>query len=188
MHLTIAAIALATSSVLALPSIYNTLPTTSTFPDTPCPWTDEVPLSHDEVIANWYNLWAGDFSLLDKTVMPDIQLWQDRFPTGNGSAALPIGNSEQFLGFVKSSRVGFEVYKFIDDFHFGVGNMIALRWTLDATFAGSETATLEPGSHVAYNGTDICLLDPCSGRMSQVLSAQDLITYFHIVGTPISIV
>ena len=176
----------------------------------PCPWTNLAPLSHEQTVTNWYALWAGNYSALNSTVMPSIQVYQDRFPTGKGSAPLPIGNASAFLDFVKLARADFETYAFIDDFHFAVENMIALRWTLNATFAGSKTAyvqahssgypltfvtslifpirKLEKGSHVAYNGTDIMLLDPCSGLVQQVLSAQDLITYYHVLQQPLGAV
>ena len=29
------------------------------------------------------------------------------------------------------------------------------------------------------------ILEPCSGLIQQVLSAQDLITYYHVLGEPI---
>ena len=99
-----------------------------------------TPQSHSEIVKNWYNLWAGDYSLLDQTVTPDVQIYQDRFPTGNGSIKFPIFNSSAVLDFVKTSRSSFETYSFIDDFHFGSENTLALRWTLNATFAGSKTA------------------------------------------------
>ena len=52
----------------------------------------------------------------------------------------------------------------------------------------TNTRTLEKGSHVAYNGTDIMVLNRCSGLIQQVLSAQDFITYFHVLGEPIGVV
>lgn len=76
--------------------------------------------------------------------MPSIQVYQDRFPTGNGSVPVPIGNASAFLDFVKLARADFETYAFIDDFHIGVENVVALRWTLNATFAGSSTAYVCP--------------------------------------------
>ncbi|KAK3669744.1 hypothetical protein LTR78_010372 [Recurvomyces mirabilis] len=154
----------------------------------PCPWTKLTPLSHEQVVTNWYALWAGNYSFLSSTVMPSIEVYQDRFPTGNGSAPLRIGNASAFLEFIKLARADFETYAFTDEFHFGVGNVIALRWKLNATFAGSSTAKLERGSHVAYNGTDIMLLDPCSGLVQQILSAQDLITYYHVLQQPLGTV
>ena len=45
--------------------------------------------------------------------------------------------------------------------------------------------TLKAGSQVAYNGTDIMILNRCHGLIQQVLSAQDFITYFHVLGEPI---
>ena len=52
----------------------------------------------------------------------------------------------------------------------------------------NTTRALKKGSQVAYNGTDIMVLNRCSGLIQQVLSAQDFITYFHILGEPIGVV
>ena len=104
----------------------------------PCPWTDTVYRSQEEIVTNWYALWDGDYSYLEKTVTPDVHLYQDRFPTGNGSVSLPIFDSDAMREFVKTSREGWESYSFIDDFHYGVDNLITLRWTLNATWGGSD--------------------------------------------------
>ncbi|KAK0930958.1 hypothetical protein LTR48_006479 [Friedmanniomyces endolithicus] len=155
----------------------------SSYSSVPCPWTGTAPPSPSQIVSNWYTIWAGDYSVLNQIVLPNVQLYQDRFPQGgNGSAQFPIYNSSQFLEFVKEARADFETYSFIDDFHFGNGNTLALRWVLNATYAGSSTGTAHKGSHIGYNGTDILLLDPCSELIEQVLSAQDLITYYHELG------
>ena len=94
----------------------------------------------DTIIANWLAFGAGDYTFLNKIVAPDVQVYQDRFPTGNGSAPFPIGNSSSLIGFVKATRDGFDKYGFKDDAHFGEDNLVTLHWTLDAVFAGSSTA------------------------------------------------
>ena len=106
----------------------------------PCPCTGISPSSRDSIVSNWLHLWAGNYTYLSKTVTPDVQVYQDRFPTGTNSISMPINNSSTLLSFVKQSRMTFETYGFIDDFHFGDDNLIALRWTLNATFAGSKQA------------------------------------------------
>ena len=106
----------------------------------PCLCKGISPASRDSIVSNWLNLWAGDYIYLNKTVAPDVQLYQDRFPTGTNSISMPIDNSSALLSYVKESRMTFETYGFIDDFHFGDDNMVALRWTLNATFAGSQKA------------------------------------------------
>jgi hypothetical protein len=90
-------------------------------------------------VANWLTLW-GDYTYLSKTVAPEFQLFQDRFPTGNDSLSFVVNNSSSLLQFVKDSRAGFEKYGFLDDLHFGEDNLVTLRWTLDAVFAGSQIA------------------------------------------------
>ena len=96
------------------------------------------PEVRNNAVKNWLHLWAGDYSLVNETVTPDVRVYQDRFPLGHGSAPLPINNAEQFLNFVKSSRAPYTEYKFKDDLHFGEANFVALRWTLDAVWAGSN--------------------------------------------------
>ena len=140
MYFLTAAVIAAVPLACAWPATANNRPIASSYPDTACPWTDLQPLTHDEVVSNFYTLWGGNYDYLNKTFTPDVQLWQDRFPTGNGSAPLPVHDTKQMLDFVKASRADFEQYSFIDVFHFGVGNMVTMRWTLNATFSGSPTA------------------------------------------------
>ena len=90
----------------------------------------------DTIVDNWLQLWAGDYTYLNKTVSPNILVYQDLFPTTNGSVPLIINNSTAMLGFVKQSRAYFSKYGFIDDMHFGEDNLIALRWTLNAVYMG----------------------------------------------------
>jgi hypothetical protein len=52
----------------------------------------------------------------------------------------------------------------------------------------NNSRTLKKGSEVTYNGTDLMVLNRCSGLIQQVLSAQDFITYFHVLGEPIGVV
>ena len=85
---------------------------------------------------HWLQLWAGDYTYLNKTVSPNISVYQDLFPTANGSVPLIINNSTAMLRFIKQSRTYFSNYGFIDDMHFGEDNLIALRWTLNAVYMG----------------------------------------------------
>lgn len=123
---------------LLLASYSLAQPTSKSIRSGDCLWTGTGKLSQEEIVQHWYTLWAGDYSYLNKTVTPNVQLYQDRFPTGNGSASLPVFDSSAMLSFVKTARTGFETYSFIDDFHYGVENLITLRWTLNATSAGGE--------------------------------------------------
>ena len=127
------------TSILAVATNFGTYETSIDL-NAPC---HEVGISaqwRDTIVANWFTLWGGDYSYLNKTVTPDFQLYQDRIPTGNGSVPVVVNNSSSFLAFVKDSRAGFEKYGFRDDLHFGEDNLVTVRWTLDAVFAGSKTA------------------------------------------------
>jgi len=83
---------------------------------------------------------GGRLHLPGQTAAPDVQVYQGRFPTGNGSAPFPINNSSSLIGFVKAARDGFDKYGFKDDLHFGEDILVTLHWTLDAVVAGSSTA------------------------------------------------
>jgi hypothetical protein len=129
----------ARSRLLSPPTNFGTYETSADL-NAPC---HEVGISsqwRDTTIANWLALWAGDYTYLNKTVAPDVQVYQDQFPTDNGSVPFPINNSSSLIGFVKAARDGFDKYRFKDDLHFGDDSLITLHWTLDAVFAGSSTA------------------------------------------------
>lgn len=130
---------LATTSVIAVPTNFGTYETATAL-NAPCHEVGIAAQWRDTIVANWLALWAGDYTYLNKTVAPNFQLFQDRFPTGNGSVPFVINNSSSLLQFVKDSRAGFEKYGFLDDLHFGEDNLVTLRWTLNAVFAGSQTA------------------------------------------------
>jgi hypothetical protein len=68
-----------------------------------------------------------DYTYLSKIVAPDFQLFQDCFPTDNGSVPFVVNNSSSLLQFVKDSRAGFEKSGFLDDLHFGEDNLLTLR-------------------------------------------------------------
>lgn len=129
----------AAASVTAVPTNFGTYESVTEL-NRPC---HEVGISaqwRDTIVSNWATLWGGDYTYLNKTVAPDFQLYQDRFPTGNGSVSVPVDSSTAFLAFVKQTRADFSQYGFIDDLHFGEDNLVTYRWTLDATWAGSKTA------------------------------------------------
>lgn len=45
-----------------------------------------------------------------------------------------------------------------------------------------STRIRKPGDLVTMNGTDLVLFDDCSGRIRQVLTAQDLLSFTYQVG------
>ncbi|KAK4495349.1 hypothetical protein PRZ48_013680 [Zasmidium cellare] len=99
-----------------------------------CPQTNKPRLTIDKTIKNWEEMWAGDFSLLNDTVMPDVQIYQDRLSIGNTTQFIPIQNSTALLNFMRRGRQGYDEYRFVEDFYFGNdnGSMVAGRWHLDA--------------------------------------------------------
>jgi hypothetical protein len=48
--------------------------------------------------------------------------------------------------------------------------------------ANPNASALQPGDPLTYNGTDNLILNPVTGLIDQVDSAQDLITLFHNLG------
>lgn len=80
---------------------------------------------------------------MSNQVMPDIALYQDRMPLGNGSTAyLPINNVDQLLNFIMTSHAEFSEYNIIDQFNFvsPEGDKVAARWTLEGTIAENSTS------------------------------------------------
>ncbi|KIN05424.1 hypothetical protein OIDMADRAFT_25981 [Oidiodendron maius Zn] len=141
---------------------------------------------HASIVNKYLKLWKGDLSLVDQTFDPEITFNADRFPSssGTGSAPLTITTSEEFGAFVNASRQGFEKYGFDAFYWLGEGNRVAIRWHLDSVI-GNYTRfpiSLKPGDSLTYNGTDVLTLNPCTGLVNQVDSAQDLLTLFHNLG------
>lgn len=109
--------------------------------DTACTWP-EPKLGIAEIMSNWAKVWKGNHSeyLIDHTVMPNVNLWTDRLPTGSNNShmtteTVDIHTSAGLLEYIEASRVGFSVYGFINNFYFvdKMGTMLVARWTLNAT-------------------------------------------------------
>ncbi|KAF4628744.1 hypothetical protein G7Y89_g9404 [Cudoniella acicularis] len=143
----------------------------------------------DHIADNYISLWDGNYDIINSTFSPDFtMLYQDRFPTGlgNGSVLSDVDSRAAFLAFVQRGRAAFSQYEFKVVRKFGEDNVIAIRWILDAVYKGGfPLATLAPGASLSYNGTDTLTLDPSSGLVVEVWSAQDLMNLFHQLGAPV---
>ncbi|KAK5053986.1 hypothetical protein LTR84_001948 [Exophiala bonariae] len=155
--------------------------------NTPCRSTQLSAEWRETVVQNWLTIWNDmDFSLLDVAVSPDIIIYQDRFATGTGDGSIEfvVNNASTFQSFVEVSRNGFSKYVFEGTKYFGEDDLVALEWTLDATIEESQ-GTTAPGTDVAYNGTDLFVLDRCNGVIKEVRSHQDLIRWYHALGADV---
>lgn len=47
--------------------------------------------------------------------------------------------------------------------------------------------TLKQGDAIGYNGVEFLTIDPCSGLIVEVISAQDLITFMYNLGNDINL-
>ncbi|KAJ5432825.1 uncharacterized protein N7458_011981 [Penicillium daleae] len=124
---------------------------------------------------------------MNTTFHPDVVLSSDRFPSssGNGSDLTVVTNRSQFSAFVQRSRNGWEKYTFEPIHSLYDVNSIAVRWKMNGVLGANFTLFLTPlkaGSSVTYNGTDLLLLDECTGLIRNDYIAQDLISYFHAMG------
>ncbi|KAJ5369296.1 uncharacterized protein N7496_009056 [Penicillium cataractarum] len=144
--------------------------------------------SHQEtILSNYLAIWGGDLSLMDTTFHPDVALSSDRFPSssGNGSDLTVVTNRTQFTAFVEKSRNGWESYTFDPIHSLYDDSSIAVRWKMNGVLGANFTlfpTPLKAGSSVTYNGTDLLILDECTGLIIHDYIAQDLISYFHAMG------
>lgn len=42
--------------------------------------------------------------------------------------------------------------------------------------------TLKAGDEISYSGTDLLTLDKCTGKISSILIAQDLLSFYYSLG------
>ncbi|KAK2596248.1 hypothetical protein QQS21_006340 [Conoideocrella luteorostrata] len=158
-----------------------------------CPGVFKTHEHHARILQNYVDIWAGNLSLIDSTLAPALSLQIDRFPTGShGSVPLAptINSSAAFSSFVQSTRSNFDKYGFTVQKWAGEDRHISLRWTMEAVLGDKFKAvptTLKAGDAVTYNGTEFLTLDPCTGLVVEVDSAQDLITFMYNLGNDINL-
>ncbi|KAI9724506.1 MAG: hypothetical protein M1812_000574 [Candelaria pacifica] len=144
------------------------------------PDRDEKAISaqwHDTVAGNYIKMWNGDLSYLNKSLAPNVVQYIDRLPTGNGSIEVTVTNSTAFKSFIDFSREPYAQYTFTSNIRIGVDNIVALRWTLSAV-----PKTAPANLTVAINGTDILILNRCSGLIEEVQGSSDTINFSHQLG------
>ena len=81
---------------------------------------------------NYLALWGGDLSLADKVLASNVKLNIDRHPTADGSAPVVVNSLEEFLGFLKLARAGWETFSFEVLRWAADGQNIAIRWKAEA--------------------------------------------------------
>lgn len=85
-----------------------------------------------QIMEQYLDLWAGNYSLEHAILSPDVHLYQDRFPTGNRTRVVAPTSSREFVDFVKSSREGWKEYAFgLMNSAFD-GYNVVIRWKLNA--------------------------------------------------------
>ncbi|CAI6089555.1 unnamed protein product [Clonostachys chloroleuca] len=121
---------------------------------------------HKELSTNYLSMWSGDLTIAETILHPDLVI------------------RNEFVAFIQKSRTGWQNYWF-DMIHWvGTGDKLAMRWKMNG-LVGENMAiptTLDPGAYVTYNGTDLAVLDNCTGQIKEINMAQDFIAYFHELG------
>ncbi|KAM5349255.1 hypothetical protein ACJ41O_005762 [Fusarium nematophilum] len=142
-----------------------------------------------QISDNYLALGNGDYSLLDATFMPDLEVLSGRFPSppgyGDGSIQREIHTSKEFLEFIKLSREGWDNYRFEVDRWAANDYEIAIRWRINAVMGANFTTfptTLKQGDFSTWNGTHFLELDACTGLIKQVDSSEDFITMLYNLG------
>ncbi|PHH93258.1 hypothetical protein CDD83_9528 [Cordyceps sp. RAO-2017] len=136
-----------------------------------------------QVRDTYLALWGGDLSLADKLLDPNVKLNIDRHPGENGSAPVVSNTADEFLGFVKFARQGWDQFRFsvvrwaADDQH------ISIRWKAECVMGKDYKAptTLKEGDKVSWNGTDFLVLND-DNRLVEINIAQDMMELFHALG------
>lgn len=86
-----------------------------------------------DVLNRYLKIWHGDISLIDSTLAPTLSLYVDRFPVANGGGRpIEINTANGFRAFVVRYRIGWEKYEFMIYTWIGNGNLLAVRWRLQA--------------------------------------------------------
>ncbi|KAJ4249097.1 hypothetical protein NW762_012431 [Fusarium torreyae] len=148
---------------------------------------------HKKILNQYVDIWGGNISLVNTTFAPEVTLYIDRFPTGsNGSVEIGpyITNPASFAAFVEKTRSGLRQYDISVKKWVGEGYGIAARWAIEIVLGDdfkNVPTTLKAGEYVTYNGTEYLTLDPCTGLVTEVESAQDLISFLYNLGNDISL-
>lgn len=114
--------------------IVGALFATATIATPCCPGRYTTHKHHEKVMNNYFDVWAGNISLVESTFAPVLTLQGDRFPTGaHGSIQLSplVNSSAAFTSFVENTRSGFDDYHFKIQKWVGNGVNIVIRWTLE---------------------------------------------------------
>lgn len=95
-----------------------------------------------QAAKNYIDTWNGDFSLENKTFTPDVASYQDRLPSPNGTIAISITNSTQFIRFMKRAREGWNQYQIDVRNTAGDGYNVVIRWALNAITGPPDKMTI----------------------------------------------
>jgi hypothetical protein len=110
-----------------------------------------------KIIDAWLNLWNGDLAVAAELVTPDFRVHAANADGGDLSA---LRGPEGLTGWIGQIRAGFDVTYAVEVGPISQDDLIAVRWMCTGAYLGGfPGATAEPGSPIAFAGTDILRLD-----------------------------
>ena len=124
-----------------------------------------------QLVDGWLHLWNGDLARAQELVTPDFRVHAAMMDGGDGSA---VSGPDALAGWIGRTRAAFpdltfaaEVGPIVQD------DLLALRWTTAGTYGGGfPGATAEPGTPIAFTGTD--LLRVANGRFAEYWVNSDI--------------
>ncbi|MEV6637161.1 ester cyclase [Actinoplanes sp. NPDC051470] len=125
----------------------------------------------NELIDGWLQLWNGDLGRAQQIITPGFRLHAAMMDGGDGSAVKGPDGLAEWIGQTRAAftdlTFAIEVGPIVQDDH------VALRWTASGTYGGGfPGAAAEPGTQVAFTGTD--LLRVADGQFAEYWVNSDI--------------
>ncbi|WP_433195876.1 ester cyclase [Nocardia sp. CA-107356] len=120
------------------------------------------------LVGEWQQMWNGDPSLATNLIHPEFQVH------GAMVTGVEISGPDSLAEWIAQFRAPFSTLTFtIDVGPIAQDDFVAVRWIADGTYAGGfPGASAEPGTPVAFTGTD--LLRTADGKISEYWVNADL--------------
>jgi len=120
--------------------------------------------THEQLTRSWLALWNGEHAAAEELLAPGFQLHAAMMDGGDGSA---VDGPRALVGWIASTRAA------VPDLTFSIqvgpivdGDLIALRWRAEGTYAGGMPGAGAPvGTGVDFTGTDV--LRVAGGRLAE---------------------
>ncbi|GAB2575196.1 hypothetical protein Aab01nite_14690 [Paractinoplanes abujensis] len=106
-----------------------------------------------ELVDGWLRLWNGELDRAAGLLTPDFRVHAALMGGGDGSA---LSGPEGLAGWIAQTRAAFTSLTFaVEVGPIAQDDLLAVRWTATGTYGGGfPGATAEPGTPIAFTGTD----------------------------------